>query len=61
MNNPLPPKVQKMLEQVTQIVQPAATKAAGPVLVNLNRESGDGSPDKQTVFVQQSYYSRRQA
>ena len=53
MNNPLPPKVQKMLEQVTQIVQPAATKAAGPVLVNLNRESGDGSPDKQTVFVQQ--------
>ncbi|HSC76152.1 MAG TPA: DUF1631 family protein [Pseudomonadales bacterium] len=52
MNNALPQKVQKMLEQVTQIIQPAAIKAAGPVLVDLKRANDDNAPDKRAIFVQ---------
>jgi hypothetical protein len=52
MNNPLPQKAKTMLDQVTQLLQPAAIKSAGPVLVDLKRESDSSAPDKQAIFLQ---------
>jgi hypothetical protein len=52
MNSALPQKVQKMLDQVVQIIQPAAIKAAGPVLVDLKRTNDSNAPDKRAVFIQ---------